>query len=45
MGENNEIRGSSANIPNLRTHTEFIYSLNKNKILIQVLKLCQLQGQ
>ena len=41
-GENNEIRSGSPNIPNLRTFIEFIYSLNKNKSLIQVQKLCQL---
>jgi len=36
--------GGSLNIPNLRTFAELIYALNKNKILIQVQKLCQLNS-
>jgi hypothetical protein len=39
-GKNQGYKSGSPNIPNLRTFKELIYALNKNKILIQVQKLC-----
>jgi hypothetical protein len=38
-GEKSRNKGGSANIPNLRTLTEFIYALRNDKIIFQVQKL------